>query len=510
MPIVPGELTFSSNRTIGPTGGGLGLATFLLGDVTQLPPLRQPEYRRARAAVAHVYYAQDTWRANDKLTLNYGLRLDIINPQTVNEAGNGGFLDLATGDIRVGGVGDIGLNGDIENRLNWAPRVGATYQINSKTVIRGGYGRSYDLGVFGSLFGHSVTQNLPVLSVQELNAPENFDARLHARARAAAAGLSRRSRRTAGSRCPMACSRAPFRRSSGRRRVDAFNVIAAAPVDRHHVGRGRLRRQPGQRTCSRATARRSTSTSPRSRGSALPQNNQRQPFFAGGVTTTSGLGGAFGWTQGIDFFCNCAQQRLRLAAGEVQQAVLHRLLGEGELHAAARRSRRAADYFFYDVEMNKGPADWDRTHNFVLSVVAEVPVGRGRTLHDGHVAGRWTRSSAAGSSTRTTIIQSGLPVQRQLPGCRRRPRHGGNNRPNLIGDPDGPQTRDQWFNATPIGSPGSAFSRPARGTFGNMESNSLRGPGYWRTDASLFKHFRVHRHRGRSSSASRPSICSTT
>ena len=41
------------------------------------------------------------------MTLNYGLRLDIINPQTVNEAGNGGFLDLGTGEIRVAGVGGI-------------------------------------------------------------------------------------------------------------------------------------------------------------------------------------------------------------------------------------------------------------------------------------------------------------------------------------------------------------------------------------------------------------------
>lgn len=68
---------------------------------------------------------------------------------------------------------------------------------------------------------------------------------------------------------------------------------------------------------------------------------------------------------------------------------------------------------------------------------------------------------------------------------------GGNNRPNLVGDPSGPKTEDQWFNATPIGSPGSAFERPARGTFGTMDRNALRGPGYWRVDASLFKHFRL-------------------
>ena len=46
-----------------------------------------------------------------------------------------------------------------------------------------------------------------------------------------------------------------------------------------------------------------------------------------------------------------------------------------------------------------------------------------------------------------------------------------------------------WFNAAAIGEPGSAFGRPAIGTFGNLERNALRGPGYWRTDASLFKNF---------------------
>jgi hypothetical protein len=89
-----------------------------------------------------------------------------------------------------------------------------------------------------------------------------------------------------------------------------------------------------------------------------------------------------------------------------------------------------------------------------------------------------------------TIIQSGLPfdVTYRDAGA---DRDTGPNRVDLIGDPSGPETRDQWFNAAPIGSPGSAFGRPARGTFGNMERNSLRGPGYWRVDASLFKQIRL-------------------
>jgi len=36
-----------------------------------------------------------------------------------------------------------------------------------------GYGRSFDIGVFGSLFGHTVTQNLPVLANQNINGPTN-------------------------------------------------------------------------------------------------------------------------------------------------------------------------------------------------------------------------------------------------------------------------------------------------------------------------------------------------
>ncbi|HXZ80251.1 MAG TPA: hypothetical protein VEG30_10000, partial [Terriglobales bacterium] len=43
-----------------------------------------------------------------------------------------------------------------------------------KTVIRMGYGRSFDMGVFGSNFGHAVTQNLPVLVNQDVTASNNI------------------------------------------------------------------------------------------------------------------------------------------------------------------------------------------------------------------------------------------------------------------------------------------------------------------------------------------------
>lgn len=50
------------------------------------------------------------------------------------------------------------------------PRIGIAYQANPGTGIRAGYGRSFDIGVFGSIFGHAATQNLPVLEDQAVTA----------------------------------------------------------------------------------------------------------------------------------------------------------------------------------------------------------------------------------------------------------------------------------------------------------------------------------------------------
>ena len=174
---------FNALRTSNAGQGGLGLATFLLGDVSNGTNQAFGRYVSTSLDARerqwrHFYYAQDTWRTTSKVTLNYGLRLDVINPQTVNEARNGTWVDLTTGRGLVGVWASIDLSGNTENRFNWAPRVGATYQVNEKTVIRAGYGRSYDIGVFGSLFGHTVTQNLPVLAAQSMTAPKPVCRRL--------------------------------------------------------------------------------------------------------------------------------------------------------------------------------------------------------------------------------------------------------------------------------------------------------------------------------------------
>src|SRR5262249_42238287 len=168
-----GQLTFDAAGTSLAGQGGLSLATFLFGNVssfgrfvTNPALLPSPGERQKRT----FFYGQDTWRVSPKLTVNYGLRWEIYFPETVTKKGGGGFASLVSGGYRVAGFGPFGNNGNIENSFkNFAPRIGIAYELAPKTIVRMGYGRSYDIGVFGSIFGHTVTQNLPVLVNQSLN-----------------------------------------------------------------------------------------------------------------------------------------------------------------------------------------------------------------------------------------------------------------------------------------------------------------------------------------------------
>ena len=164
---------FDEGPTSNGSTGGLGWGTFILGDVS-----RFNRYTSSFAGEANAkefqkrdyFYAQDTWRATNKLTINAGLRYEFYGPERVNGKDNGALLNLQTGYINVAGEGGIPLNLGVAAAKNtYNPRLGVAYQYNEKTVIRAGYGRSFDLGVFGSDFGHVVTQNLPVLANQSLN-----------------------------------------------------------------------------------------------------------------------------------------------------------------------------------------------------------------------------------------------------------------------------------------------------------------------------------------------------
>jgi hypothetical protein len=170
-----GLLRFGSGPTSSPSAanpGGLGFATFVLGDVTEFLRYVSTSINAKEFQKRDFFYVQDTWRVSQKLTANLGVRYEFYFPESVNGPGNGSLLNLNTGYLQVAGVGTVGSNMNYEKPGNtWNPRVGLAYQMDQKTVIRAGYGRSFDIGVFGSIFGHAATQNLPILASQDVVSP---------------------------------------------------------------------------------------------------------------------------------------------------------------------------------------------------------------------------------------------------------------------------------------------------------------------------------------------------
>lgn len=176
-----GKMSFSTGPTSDPSNptaaGGLGFATFLMGDVTSFGRFSSVSTNAKEFQKRTFFYAQDTWRATHNLTLNIGLRWELYFPEVTNGKEHGALLSMTDGYLHVAGVGGVPTNMDskIDKSQMFAPRLGINYQLNPKTVIRAGYGRTFDIGVFGSIFGHVVTQNIPVLSNQQINADTTID-----------------------------------------------------------------------------------------------------------------------------------------------------------------------------------------------------------------------------------------------------------------------------------------------------------------------------------------------
>ncbi len=137
---------------------GSPIASFLLGAVdsanVDLWGDARTAYSRQQAYVLH---AGDTWRVNSKLTLNYGLRWDYFTPLS-EKYNHLSFFDPTGPNPGAGGrPGRLAFAGTDYGAASYgapypekpfkkafAPRLGLTYAINQKTLVRAGWGIFYD------------------------------------------------------------------------------------------------------------------------------------------------------------------------------------------------------------------------------------------------------------------------------------------------------------------------------------------------------------------------------
>jgi len=156
------------------TGTGSAWASFLLGlyDNASAGNASTPQNRRKSLAL----FAQDTWKLTRKLTFDYGVRWDYQGPLGELWDRQSSFSPTTPNPNANGLLGAVIYAGEGKGRCNcalvpayrkaFAPRLGAAYQLNPKTVLRAGWGL-----VYGPLSPTAVAPSTASMGFNVVNLP---------------------------------------------------------------------------------------------------------------------------------------------------------------------------------------------------------------------------------------------------------------------------------------------------------------------------------------------------
>ena len=137
----------SSTASVAGNTIGFSYASFLLGLVASGNVHNPSDVRLGKSQWAG--YAQDTWKVTRSFTLDYGLRYDY-STYLREQYGRAPNLSPTLPNPTVGGQPGAAIyqatcKCDFAHNYPWAfgPRLGAAYQITTKTVVRAGFGIAY-------------------------------------------------------------------------------------------------------------------------------------------------------------------------------------------------------------------------------------------------------------------------------------------------------------------------------------------------------------------------------
>ncbi|HEX4168896.1 MAG TPA: TonB-dependent receptor, partial [Bryobacteraceae bacterium] len=471
---------FNQQATWNPAtqSGGNALASYMLG----LPNNASRQLGNAgvslRSSVTGLF-AQDSWKVNSKLTVNYGLRWDYTRPVTEKnnrfatlDLTSGQWL-LAKGDVDAPGTLPPGVSFLGRNSItkpdykNFSPRLGFAYQVGPRTVLRAGFGIFYDNWSGALQAAQNARGAWPSGSSQSVSSLNLAGVTPGVTAQNPFFGQS-----TAIPASPFPSSGAGFLAEDWR---DSYSsqwnfeiqqqVTKAATASVAYVGSSTSRapiqvpfnfatvpaagaiqpRQPYQDMTSAQAV--STFSVIQSVGRANYNSLQAkfdQRFSDGLFFITS-----FTWSKSIDIGCASFWE-----ACSIQNP--------------------------YDLNAERGPSPLDVPLVFTFSSGYELPFGKGKRFlnHGGPgswVLGGWQLNGIL-SAHSGTVFTPNINFDNANVG-------GGSQRPNVAASPTlANPTVGEYFNI-------NAFQVPAPYTYGDAGRDSLRGPDFWNLDFSLFRNF---------------------
>jgi hypothetical protein len=523
--LLSGQFNFPASVTSGgASSGGLGLASFLTGDSGSFLRTEIANTNAAERQKRMFFYVQDQWRATHTVTLSYGLRWELYFPESVAGKGQGGLLNLDTGNVQIAGYGPYGNNMNVAMQYNHiAPRVGVAWQARENTVLRAGYGRVYGMGWSGDTFGEVLTFSYPTAFVQD-DTPPNINYWSVQLNGAYGPALASFPAIPPDGNFPLPNTyQLPTRPLTMRiPTLDAWNLTLEQRLTRlttlqigyvgshgiHNMFDSSNQANVNQQTIAGFDCTAPVDcTPPIDPNTGLPYTlNEREPYFDGTAQQLLGVkfGHPFGWTQSFRYNANQAG-----TSYNALQVVLQKRFSYGfQLlshytwsHALAHES----DYFFMGPSIDYGNSYYNRRQVFVTSGNWDLPFGHSQPW--GSSVSGWMNQIIGGFSLNGDLTwEGGLPFTPSYQLCTQDQDIDGQGgtmcRPSLVPGAHvsvgagsfNPATHSvSYFTPVPTltyaGEVEGPFIRPAPGTFGDLGRDSLWGPGLINTNLALGKKF---------------------
>jgi len=437
-----GRFNFTGDMT------GHPVADFMLGlPRTVIPPTDQ--IQGDVGGWRNGFFVNDVWQASRDLTFSLGLRYELNTPvQTY--AGLASMLADDFETIIPSSFPAVGFQFSEPNHKDIAPRLGATYRLNGKTVLRAGYGIYYNPNQMNSFT--FLTNNPPIAAVATFSSdPAN----------------------------PTLSFEQPFGAVGPGGPPDMISPTRELPNARKDQWSADVQRELWS-------------------GAALDvqyvgsnTSHLDRSFFNN--TPQPGPGPVDPRRPSQRFRSRRIIQNDLIADYDAVSVILRKRMSRGlqaDVHYTWSRTRDMSTHSNgggqtmnnYDIWADYGPANWDVPHRFVANYIYDVPFLKSspNPILKYVVAG-WQIGGV-------TTIQSGTPINVTIAADRANIGITGLQRPDLVGAvpaldcQESPTNRDLINCFDP-----SAFAMPAQYTFGNAPRNVLRGPKAMVTDLSLVK-----------------------
>jgi hypothetical protein len=415
-------------------------------------------------------FFDDSWRVNNRLTLNFGVRYELLTPpyEVYDRWSN---FNINTAQLEI--AGREGASRRLRNidSNNIAPRLGLTYMLTSdrKTVFRAGYGSSF---VEAGQGGGQLYKNLPffysqvVATDQNAPPPTRISQGLPAPVEP---NISDKVALSSGN--PSAWdyglkSTQTMQWSAGIQR----EIVTDLLVDVSYVGTRSLG----------LIANVNINQSVPGAGAQPP----RRPFFAINPNVTN-----------ITYRTNFGASKYHSLQTRVEKRARngltlslaytwsHFLSNGGNINGGGNAPPQ--DARCYRCEWGSMPED--RRHIAVFNHVWELPFGKGRKMATtgpaSWILGGWSINGIWSMATGEHFTPTLAAAVSNSAG-------GGGDRPNRIADGNlasGQRTIDRWFDL-------AAFVTPAQFNFGNAGRGILVGPGNFNVDAGIHRQFPIGEH----------------